>query len=125
MEIDIYKLRKAAQEATAGPWYIGALMTVEAANAQYICGVGEQSSNLWAGQRRLNGEYIAQANPTAIIALIDRLCKTEGISDQYKERAEEAEASVESLSVKLKQKEQELESLSAKLNGKDQVGASE
>lgn len=70
--IDLEDLKKKALAATPGPWTIGPFMTVEAGSDQ-ICGVGETSSNLFSGDRRLNGEFIAAANPATVLELIERL----------------------------------------------------
>lgn len=107
---DVKKLRKLAEMATPGPWelmiyesgtvYVG-MKNADAPKGEYDRGyLGahitlynvtdfSQSEEDLQRERYHNGEFIATANPQAVIELLDRLERYEKALEMIRERDEE------------------------------------
>lgn len=101
-EIDIAALRKAAQEATPGPWersarpsgpfwHISSDYTVGGercvSGKQAVAAVhatNKRVTPVYAAMFEANARHIAAANPAAILALLDRLEQAEKDAARYR-----------------------------------------
>lgn len=80
MSIDIDKLEALAKEASEGPWFLhdeGDLLEVQSESIGIVSAVYDTSSDPERLADLPNLEYIATANPSAILALITRLREAE------------------------------------------------
>jgi hypothetical protein len=80
MTIDIDKLRRLAQAATPGPWYVTGKLTryvearIDGGLIQEVAACGPTKADDGYGpQQEANARLIAAANPAAISELLDRL----------------------------------------------------
>jgi hypothetical protein len=80
MTIDIDKLRRLAQAATPGPWYVTGKLTryvearIDGGLIQEVAACGPTKADGGYGpQQEANARLIAAANPAAISELLDRL----------------------------------------------------
>ena len=78
--IDIKELRRLAQAATPGPWYVTGKLTryvearIDGGLIQEVAACGPTKADGGYGpQQEANARLIAAANPTAISELLDRL----------------------------------------------------
>lgn len=69
-------LRKVAEEATPGPWYVNGRQSVRGSNKEYIA-----NSNWKNGMQ--NAAHIAAANPSAILQLLDYIETLEKDAGRY------------------------------------------
>ena len=84
MKIDINKLRRLAQAATPGPWYVTGKLTryvealIDGGLIQEVAACGPTKADGGYGpQQEANARLIAAANPAAISELLDRLEEAE------------------------------------------------
>ena len=84
MTIDINKLRRLAQAATPGPWYVTGKLTryvearIDGGLIQEVAACGPTKADGGYGpQQEANARLIAAANPAAISELLDRLEEAE------------------------------------------------
>ena len=84
MTIDINKLRRLAQAATPGPWYVTGKLTryvearIDGGLIQEVAACGPTKADGGYGpQQEANARLIAAANPATISELLDRLEETE------------------------------------------------
>lgn len=80
MTIDINKLRRLAQAATPGPWYVTGKLTryvearIDGGLIQEVAACGPTKADGGYGpQQEANARLIAAANPAALSELLDRL----------------------------------------------------
>lgn len=80
MTIDINKLRRLAQAATPGPWYVTGKLTryvearIDGGLIQEVAACGPTKADGGYGpQQEANARLIAAANPATISELLDRL----------------------------------------------------
>ena len=92
MTIDINKLRRLAQAATPGPWYVTGKLTryvearIDGGLIQEVAACGPTKADGGYGpQQEANARLIAAANPSAITELLDRLEAAEKECDKLKE----------------------------------------
>ena len=84
MTIDINKLRRLAQAATPGPWYVTGKLTryvearIDGGLIQEVAACGPTKADGGYGpQQEANARLIAAANPATISELLDRLEEAE------------------------------------------------
>lgn len=86
--MDTNKLKELAERATPGPWVVdaqqsGAIFNIESESGDLCIAMSQEnpaSTRLEMNeQRRVNAEFIAAANPQAILALLDEI---DGLSDE-------------------------------------------
>ncbi|HEJ9917878.1 TPA: ead/Ea22-like family protein [Pseudomonas aeruginosa] len=79
---DTNKLKELAERATPGPWVVdaqqsGAIFNIESESGDLCIAMSQEnpaSTRLEMNeQRRVNAEFIAAANPQAILALLDEI----------------------------------------------------
>ena len=97
MTIDINKLRRLAQAATPGPWYVTGKLTryvearIDGGLIQEVAACGPTKADGGYGpQQEANASLIAAANPATISELLDRLEAAEKGRDWYAARCEDA-----------------------------------
>lgn len=97
MTIDTNELRRLAQAATPGPWYVTGKLTryvealIDGGLIQEVAACGPTKADGGYGpQQEANARLIAAANPAAISELLDRLEEAENDSARYKALAESA-----------------------------------
>lgn len=80
MTIDINKLRRLAQAATPGPWYVTGNLTryvearIDGGLIQEVAACGPTEADGGYGpQQEANARLIAAANPASVSELLDRL----------------------------------------------------
>lgn len=80
--MDTNKLKELAERATPGPWVVdaqqsGAIFNIESKSGDLCIAMSQEnpaSTRLEMNeQRRVNAEFIAAANPQAILALLDEI----------------------------------------------------
>ncbi|HCF5141355.1 ead/Ea22-like family protein [Pseudomonas aeruginosa] len=80
--MDTNKLKELAERATPGPWVVdaqqsGAIFNIESESGDLCIAMSQEnpaSTRLEMNeQRRVNAEFIAAANPQAILALLDEI----------------------------------------------------
>ena len=68
MTIDTTKLRELSQNATPGPWeQINHIVFTETGDLEWVV------ANARSGNSIIDAEYIAAANPAAVLALLDEV----------------------------------------------------
>ena len=73
MTIDTTKLRELAQKATPGPWeQINHIVFTETGDLEWVV------ANARSGNSIIDAGYIAAANPSTVLALLDELTRTQG-----------------------------------------------
>ncbi|MDP5770626.1 ead/Ea22-like family protein [Pseudomonas aeruginosa] len=86
--MDTNKLKELAERATPGPWVVdaqqsGAIFNIESESGDLCIAMSQEnpaSTRLEMNeQRRVNAEFIAAANPQAILALLDQI---DGLSEE-------------------------------------------
>ena len=89
MTIDINKLRRLAQAATPGPWYVTGKLTryvearIDGGLIQEVAACGPTKADGGYGpQQEANARLIAAANPATISELLDRLEAAEKERDE-------------------------------------------
>ena len=92
MTIDINKLRRLAQAATPGPWYVTGKLTryvearIDGGLIQEVAACGPTKADGGYGpQQEANASLIAAANPATISELLDHLEVAEKERDKLKE----------------------------------------
>ena len=93
MTIDINKLRRLAQAATPGPWYVTGKLTryvearIDGGLIQEVAACGPTKADGGYGpQQEANARLIAAANPATISELMDRLEAAEKHTTKLEER---------------------------------------
>ena len=93
MTIDINKLRRLAQAATPGPWYVTGKLTryvearIDGGLIQEVAACGPTKADGGYGpQQEANASLIAAANPATISELLDRLEAAEKERDVLRDR---------------------------------------
>ena len=91
MTIDINKLRRLAQAATPGPWYVTGKLTryvearIDGGLIQEVAACGPTKADGGYGpQQEANARLIAAANPATISELLDRLEAAEKERDELR-----------------------------------------
>ena len=92
MTIDINKLRRLAQAATPGPWYVTGKLTryvearIDGGLIQEVAACGPTKADGGYGpQQEANARLLAAANPATISELLDRMEKIEAaLRDHHK-----------------------------------------
>ena len=98
MTIDINKLRRLAQAATPGPWYVTGKLTryvearIDGELIQEVAACGPTKADGGYGlQQEANASLIAAANPATISELLDRLEAAEKERDALRAKIEAME----------------------------------
>ncbi|MBH3440486.1 ead/Ea22-like family protein [Pseudomonas luteola] len=76
MNIDIDGLIELAKKATPGPWHKKGYSTIIARSGRSIARASLPSKS-WVDEMTANATFIANANPTVILALCERLREAE------------------------------------------------
>lgn len=91
MTIDTNELRRLAQAATPGPWYVTGKLTryvearIDGGLIQEVAACGPTKADGGYGpQQEANARLIAAANPATILELLGRLKASEEERDTYK-----------------------------------------
>lgn len=102
MTIDTNELRRLAQAATPGPWYVTGKLTryvearIDGGLIQEVAACGPTKADGGYGpQQEANARLIAAANPATISELLDRLEAAEEERDAYKAACNEWIAKIE------------------------------
>lgn len=114
MTIDTNELRRLAQAATPGPWYVTGKLTryvearIDGGLIQEVAACGPTKADGGYGpQQEANARLIAAANPATISELLDRLEAAEKERDWHAERCEDATNECAALRAKIEQMEQQ------------------
>jgi hypothetical protein len=70
---DLEELKRLAQEATPGPWYAGEKERWQMADGRFIRTSVDKSGTALVLVGNSNADFIAAANPAAVLALIERV----------------------------------------------------
>ncbi len=81
-DMNIDKLKEAAEKATPGPWHVDHVVCVRTPGDGDSVAVAVSDRTLPRGQSKHNAAFIAAADPTTILALIERL---EALEDEVKD----------------------------------------
>ncbi|HCC4913449.1 TPA: ead/Ea22-like family protein [Pseudomonas aeruginosa] len=91
--MDTNKLKELAELATPGPWVVdaqqsGAIFNIESESGDLCIAMSQEnpaSTRLEMNeQRRVNAEFIAAANPQAILALLDEIDRLKAEKDAFR-----------------------------------------
>ena len=102
MTIDTNELRRLAQAATPGPWYVTGKLTryvearIDGGLIQEVAACGPTKADGGYGpQQEANARLLAAANPAAITELLDRLEAAEKERDTLRAKIEEMKKRLE------------------------------
>ena len=114
MTIDTKELRRLAQAATPGPWYVTGKLTryvearIDGGLIQEVAACGPTKADGGYGpQQEANARLIAAANPATISELLDRLEAAEKERDWNAERIEDAIEELTALRAKIEAMEKQ------------------
>ena len=141
MTIDTNELRRLAQAATPGPWYVTGKLTryvearIDGGLIQEVAACGPTKADGGYGpQQEANARLIAAANPATITELLDRLeatktawketdkaCRdlTEKVIPNLRESLESAEKERDALRAKIERMDEAMESLLIRCDDSD------
>ena len=117
MTININELRRLAQAATPGPWWVNqdglnhgferGVIEINALDWWALAGVWAVNEGKPSDEGSANAAFIAAANPAAIIKILDRLEAAENERDWHAERCEDAMNECDALRAKIKEMEKQ------------------
>ncbi|OPA56531.1 ead/Ea22-like family protein [Pseudomonas aeruginosa] len=102
--MDTNKLKELAERATPGPWVVdaqqsGAIFNIESESGDLCIAMSQEnpaSTRLEMNeQRRVNAEFIAAANPQAILALLDEIDRLKAENEALRGALQAVQAEVD------------------------------